>query len=109
MLQCLCYTNLNNTPHQEENITVKGVFLILLCGTISVAINRGQHFFSALTSVSALFVLRGGKSMYKKMYLTLFNAITAALEENNLDIIKEILKNAQINAEEICINSNDEI
>ena len=43
------------------------------------------------------------------MYLTLFNAITAALEENNLDIIKEILKNAQINAEEICINSNDEI
>ncbi len=47
--------------------------------------------------------------MYKKMYLTLFNAITAALKENNLDIIKEILKNAQINAEEICINSNDEI
>ena len=47
--------------------------------------------------------------MYKKMYLILFNAITKALEENDINKIKDILKAAQITAEEICINSEEEI
>lgn len=47
--------------------------------------------------------------MYKKMYITLFKAITTALKENNIDAIKNILIQAQINAEDICINSNEEI
>lgn len=47
--------------------------------------------------------------MYKKMYLLLFNAITDALEETESEKIKEILKQAQIDAEEICISSNDKI
>lgn len=47
--------------------------------------------------------------MYKKMYITLFNAITDAISENNIDIIKDILKQAQVKAEEICINSDEEI
>ena len=47
--------------------------------------------------------------MYKKMYLTLFNAISKALEEKDTNLIKEILIQAQIEAEEICINSKDDI
>lgn len=47
--------------------------------------------------------------MYKKMYLLLFNAITDALEEIESEKIKAILKQAQIDAEEICISSNDKI
>ena len=47
--------------------------------------------------------------MYKKMYITLFNAITNALKENNIEVIKELLKQAQIDAEEICIDSDEEI
>lgn len=47
--------------------------------------------------------------MYKKMYLTLFNAITTALAEEKLENVKNILKEAQIKAEEICINSKEEI
>lgn len=43
------------------------------------------------------------------MYLLLFNSITTALEENNTEIIKNILINAQQKAEEICIESNEEI
>ncbi len=47
--------------------------------------------------------------MYKRMYLILFNAITTALKENNIHKIKNILKKAQIDAEEICIESDEEI
>ena len=47
--------------------------------------------------------------MYKKMYLTLFNAISKALEEKDTNLIKEILKQAQIEAEEICINGDEDI
>ena len=36
------------------------------------------------------------------MYLLLFNAITHALNETDVEKIKNILKQAQINAEEIC-------
>lgn len=47
--------------------------------------------------------------MYKKMYILLFNAITNALKENNIEKIRFILKKAQSDAEEICIESNEEI
>lgn len=47
--------------------------------------------------------------MYKKMYILLFNAISKALEENDINFIKKILMNAQFETEEICINSNEEI
>ena len=43
------------------------------------------------------------------MYLTLFNAISKSLEEKDINLIKEILKQAQIEAAEICIESNEEI
>ena len=47
--------------------------------------------------------------MYKKMYLLLFNTISRALEENDIEQIKQILKKAQRDAEEICIESDEEI
>ena len=47
--------------------------------------------------------------MYKKMYLLLFNAITTALKENDINKIRNILIKAQIDAEEICVNSDEEI
>ena len=47
--------------------------------------------------------------MYKKMYLLLFNTISKALEENDIEQIKLLLKNAQRDAEEICIESDEEI
>ena len=34
--------------------------------------------------------------MYKKMYIILFNAITDALQENNINKMKDILKKAQV-------------
>ena len=48
-------------------------------------------------------------TLYKKMYLLLFNAITTVLNENNIDKIRHILKKAQIDAEELCIESEEEI
>lgn len=47
-------------------------------------------------------------SVYKKMYLGLFNAVTDALRSNDIDEIKEILKQGQIDAEEIYISSDEE-
>ncbi len=47
--------------------------------------------------------------MYKKMYLILFNKITDALKTETLDECKEILKQAQIESEEVCISSTEEI
>ncbi len=47
--------------------------------------------------------------MYKKMYLILFKAITESLGENDIEKIKTVLQKAQIEAEEICINSDEEI
>lgn len=47
--------------------------------------------------------------MYKKMYITLFNAISDALNETDVNNIKDILKKAQIKSEEFCINSDEEI
>ena len=47
--------------------------------------------------------------MYKEMYITLFNAITDAINETDVNIIKDILKQEQIKSEEICINSDEEI
>jgi hypothetical protein len=47
--------------------------------------------------------------MYKKMYLLLFNTISRALEENDIEQIKQLLKKAQRDAEEICIESDEEI
>ena len=46
--------------------------------------------------------------MYKKMYLLLFNAITDALETNDFSKAEIILKQAQIDAEEIYISQNEE-
>ena len=44
----------------------------------------------------AFFVLGGNKmDMYKKMYYHLFNAVTDAIEENNIDDIKKLLIKAQ--------------
>ena len=47
--------------------------------------------------------------MYKKMYLLLFNAITNALKEKDIDTIRKILIKAQTDAEEICMDSNEKI
>ncbi|MBR0534765.1 MAG: hypothetical protein IIX14_00140 [Clostridia bacterium] len=47
-------------------------------------------------------------SVYKKMYLSLFNSVTDALEENDVEKIKQILIDAQIKAEEMYIQSSDE-
>ena len=42
--------------------------------------------------------------MYKKMYYHLFNAVTDAIEENNIDDIKKLLIKAQQETEEIYIS-----
>ncbi len=46
--------------------------------------------------------------MFKKMYFRLFNIITDALEENDIEKMREILKNGQIETEEMYINSDEE-
>lgn len=46
--------------------------------------------------------------MYKKMYFLLFNAITDALRTNDFEKAEIILKQAQIDAEEIYISQDDE-
>ncbi len=38
------------------------------------------------------------------MYFRLFNTITSALRETDIDKVKEILKNAQIETEDMYIN-----
>ena len=47
--------------------------------------------------------------MYKRMYFVLFNAITDAWNCENKEKADEILRSAQIEAEEICISSTEEI
>ena len=47
-------------------------------------------------------------SIYKKMYYHLFNAVTDALEENNIEKIKTILIKAQQETEEMYISSPEE-
>ncbi len=47
--------------------------------------------------------------MYKKMYFLLFKAITTALKENDINKIRNILIKAQIDADKICVNSDEEI
>ena len=42
------------------------------------------------------------------MYFRLFNVITDALEENDIKVLKEILKQGQIETEEMYIEGNDE-
>lgn len=46
--------------------------------------------------------------MFKKMYFILFNIITDALEENDIEKMREILKNGQIETEEMYINGDEE-
>ena len=46
--------------------------------------------------------------MYKKMYFRLFNTITDALEENDIEKMREILKNGQIETEEMYINGEED-
>lgn len=43
------------------------------------------------------------------MYLLLFNAITNALKESKVEKMQQILKQAQIDAEEILMSSDEEI
>ena len=45
--------------------------------------------------------------MFKKMYFRLFNIITDALEENDIEKMREILKNGQIETEEMYINGDE--
>ncbi len=47
-------------------------------------------------------------SVYKKMYLSLFNSVTDALEENDIEKMKQMLIQAQIVTEEMYIESNEE-
>ena len=42
--------------------------------------------------------------MYKKMYFHLFNSVTDALEENNIEKIKRLLIKAQQETEEIYVS-----
>jgi hypothetical protein len=44
--------------------------------------------------------------LYKKMYLKLFNAVTNALEEKDINIKDSILRKAQQDCEEIYINND---
>ena len=46
--------------------------------------------------------------MYKKMYFHLFNTITDALEENDIFVLKEILKQGQIDTEEMYIDGTED-
>lgn len=46
--------------------------------------------------------------MYKKMYFRLFNTITDALEENDIEKMREIFKNGQIETEEMYINGEED-
>ena len=46
--------------------------------------------------------------MYRKMYFHLFNVITDALEENDINVLKEILKQGQIETEEMFIEGNED-
>ncbi len=59
-------------------------------------------------AVIAYNILRGSENvkLYKQMYLHLFNVVTTALEVENIDEIKEILKQGQIDTEEMYINGN---
>ncbi len=75
--------------------------------------NRSQaSFFGALTSVSALFYFYEGDFMkenelkrelelYKKMYYSLFNATTDAINICENDMVKHILIKAQQETEEL--------
>lgn len=57
----------------------------------------------------ALFYFGGiNMSIYKQMYLSLFNSITDALEENDIERIKQILVAAQIKTEEMYIESSED-
>lgn len=46
--------------------------------------------------------------LYKKMYLRLFNAVTDALEETDVNIKDGILRKAQQDCEEIYINNDND-
>jgi len=46
--------------------------------------------------------------MYKKMYFRLFNTITDALNESDIEKMREILKNGQIETEEMYINGDED-
>ena len=45
--------------------------------------------------------------MYKQMYYRLFNVITTALRESDIDKLKEFLKEGQIEAENIYISGGE--
>ncbi len=42
------------------------------------------------------------------MYFRLFNTITDALEEKDINAVKELLRNGQIETEEMYINGNED-
>ena len=79
--------------------------------TIGVATKSGTNTFSVRwLRLTHFFDLGCEKmSVYKKMYLGLFNAVTDALEKDDVDEIKEILKKGQIDSEEIYISNEDDV
>ncbi len=52
--------------------------------------------------------VQGVNYMYKKMYFKLFNIVTDALEEKDINAVKELLRNGQIETEEMYINGNED-
>ena len=63
--------------------------------------------FRASTSVGAFLILKVKfmeNELYKKMYYHLFNAVTDAIRTETKQVADEILKQAQIETEEIYIN-----
>lgn len=46
-------------------------------------------------------------NIYKDMYLSLFNAVTDAIESDNAEHIKNLLRAAQIKTEDMFINCED--
>ena len=64
--------------------------------------------FGAFLRVRTFFIGGVAMSVYKKMYLSLFNSITDALEETDVEKIKQILIQAQIKTEEMYIDSDEE-
>ena len=67
--------------------------------------------FSCVASAAHFLFLRGKfkMEMYQKMYYHLFNAVTDALEENDIEKMKKILVKAQQETEEIYISWEEKI
>lgn len=104
----ICY----NTYATHLNIARSRGILLVKMYSLSLTLCRcvatlREAFFSAFLRVRTFFIGGDFMSIYKKMYYHLFNCVTDALEEADIDKVKEILKNAQIETEEIYISSDE--